>query len=219
VALDTPDLGRAMTLVERIGERVCFYKVGLTLYTAAGHRAVAELRAAGKRVFLDLKLHDIPVQVAGAVEAAAGLGAELLTVHTLGGDAMLEAAAGAARDTSLALLGVTVLTSQTAGPGEVEARAEQAVEAGLDGVVCSPLEIGALREIIGSEPLLVTPGIRPASGGPVSGDDQVRTSTPEAALRAGASRLVIGRPITAAPDPAAAAATILAAMQGEVPAR
>jgi orotidine-5'-phosphate decarboxylase len=220
VALDVPDLEQALELVERIGEGVGFYKVGVTLYTAAGPAAVERLRAAQKRVFLDLKLHDIPVQVAGAVAAAAAHEVDLLTVHTAGGEAMLTAAARAASTSSLRLLGVTVLTSQPAAPGEVEARAERALAAGLDGVVCSPLEVGALRARLGDAALLVTPGIRPAAtdaAATITGDDQVRTATPAAALRAGATHLVVGRPITTAADPPAAVRAIIAAMQSGVP--
>jgi orotidine-5'-phosphate decarboxylase len=212
VALDRPDLDRALAIVDHLDDRVRFYKVGLTLYTAAGHAAVEALVERGKRVFLDLKLHDIPVQVAGAVTAARGLGATLLTLHTAGGAAMLEAAAEAARGSDLALLGVTVLTSQTAEPGEVERRARLAVASGLDGVVCSPLEVATLRAALGHEPLVVTPGIRPARAA-VADEDQVRVATPEAALAAGASHLVVGRPITGAAEPRDAADAILAAMR------
>jgi orotidine-5'-phosphate decarboxylase len=212
VALDRPDLEQALRLVDHLDDRVRFYKVGLTLYTAAGHAAVRALVERGKRVFLDLKLHDIPAQVAGAVTAARGLGAALLTVHTAGGGAMLEAAVAAATGSPLALLGVTVLTSQTAVGGEVERRARLAVASGLDGVVCSPLEIAALRAALGRGPLVVTPGIRPRQAA-VAGEDQVRVATPEAALAAGASHLVVGRPITGAPEPRDAVDAILTAMR------
>ncbi len=211
------ELAEVMRLVECLADTVSFYKVGLTLYTAAGAEAVRCLRGVGKRVFLDLKLHDIPMQVASAVGVAGGLDVELLTVHTAGGEAMLAAAATAAADSDLRLLGVTVLTSQSAAPEEVERRARLAISAGLDGVVCSAVEVDRLRGALGPGPLLVTPGIRPApadgGGVAVGGDDQVRVATPQVALRGGATHLVVGRPITAAPDPVAAAEALIAAMQ------
>jgi len=214
VALDHDELDRSLALVDVLGDLVGFYKVGLTLYTAAGPAAVEALRKRAKRVFLDLKLHDIPVQVAGAAAAAAAVGAELLTVHVAGGEAMMQAAAGAVTGTGMRLLGVTVLTSLAVPEVEsVVAAARSARAAGLDGVVAAAGEAAALRRALGPEPLIVIPGIRLKQA---AGDDQARTGDPAAALAAGASHLVVGRPITAQTDPRAAAIEILAAMRAEV---
>ncbi len=201
-----------------------WFKVGLELYLAGGNAVVLELKRLGYSVFLDLKLHDIPNTVAGAVRSAARLGADLLTVHAAGGSAMLRAAADAAAEVPLApeLLAVTVLTSMDAeelrGIGvaaspaqQVRQLAELAVQAGIRGLVCSPEEVRDLRGLLGPEVLLVTPGIRPAGAGV---QDQKRTATPGAALAAGASYLVVGRPITQADDPGAAARAILEEMDG-----
>ncbi|MFM1800014.1 MAG: orotidine-5-phosphate decarboxylase [Cyanobacteriota bacterium] len=195
-------------------------KVGLELFTTAGPAVVRSLREGGKRVFLDLKFHDIPATMAGACRAAAHLGAELLTVHACAGSEALRAAGEAARDGAAAaglppptLLAVTVLTSwdparfarELACEEPLAARVERlaalAASAGVGGCVCSPLEVASLRAAHPAPFALVTPGIRPA--GSASGD-QARVMTPAAAITAGASQLVIGRPITAAPDPAAA---------------
>ena len=212
VALDHGALAPALALADRLGDLVGFYKVGLTLYTAAGPAAVTALKERGKRVFLDLKLHDIPVQVGGAARAASAQGVDLLTLHVAGGEVMMAAAAEAVRGTGTRLLGVTVLTSLAApDPGAIVAAARRAVAAGLDGVVAAATEAGALRTALGAGPLLVTPGIRLPGA---AGDDQVRTGGPGEALRAGASHLVVGRPITGAADPRAAAREILAAMAG-----
>lgn len=215
VAIDRPDLEGALALARSLVGAVGGLKLGLELFVAEGPAAVRALAATGLPIFLDLKLHDIPNTVAGAVRAAAGLGAALLTVHAAGGRAMLEAAVRAARASPSPprLLAVTVLTSLDAGDlaatGVADAPLEQAVrlarlarEAGLDGVVCSPQEIAAVRAALGPEPLVVVPGIRPAGG---ATGDQKRVASPAEALAAGADLLVIGRPITAAPDPAAAA--------------
>ena len=226
VALDMPALPEAEALVERLAGVVSHFKVGSPLFTAAGPAAVEMVHRRGGRVFLDLKYHDIPVAVAGAVRSAARLGVGLLTVHASGGTAMLraaaEAAAAAGRDRPR-ILAVTVLTSLDRATLQRELGVPVAVEGhavhlaglargvGCDGVVASPHEAGRLRAILGRDALIVTPGIRPAGGG---GDDQVRTATPAAACRAGADYLVVGRPVTGAPDPAAAAAAILA----EIPA-
>jgi orotidine-5'-phosphate decarboxylase len=222
VALDTPDLAAAETLVERLGGVVTHFKVGSVLFTAAGPAAVEMVRKRGGRVFLDLKYHDIPATVAGAVEAAARLGVGLLTVHATGGAAMLRAAAAAARAAGQdrpRIVAVTVLTSldraalhrELGVPVSVEGHAvhlaDLAREAGCDGVVASPWEAGRLRAALGAAAVIVTPGIRPAGG---AADDQARVATPAAAVRAGADYLVVGRPIAGAPDPAAAAAAILA---------
>jgi orotidine-5'-phosphate decarboxylase len=224
VALDTPDLAAAETLVERLGGVVTHFKVGSVLFTAAGPAAVEMVRKHGGRVLLDLKYHDIPATVAGAVEAAARLGVGLLTVHASGGAAMLRAATAAARAAGQdrpRIVAVTILTSldraalhrELGVPVSVEGHAvhlaDLARAAGCDGVVASPREAGRLRAALGAAAVIVTPGIRPAGG---AADDQARVATPAAAVRAGADYLVVGRPITGAPDPAAAAAAILAEM-------
>jgi len=218
VALDVPNAAAATEMMNRL-EGVCqWFKVGLELFTA-GPFVVERLVARGCSVFLDLKLHDIPNTVAGAVRSAAALGARMLTVHAAGGPAMLAAARSALEGLSEPpqLLAVTVLTSmdeaQLRAAGVERAPAEQVgllakmgLEAGIRGFVCSPQEVAALRALTGPEGVLVVPGIRPA--GAASGD-QRRIATPAEALRAGASYLVVGRPITQAPDPAEAAAAIL----------
>lgn len=218
IPLDVPSVEEALGLVDRLGEHATFYKVGLELYTRAGPAVVDELTKRDKRVFLDLKLHDIPNTVARAVTVAADLGVDLLTVHVAGGPRMLEAAVDA-RDGGLALLGVTVLTSMSPDEmgtvwgreirsvrEEVGRLATLARDAGLDGVVASALEASWLRSHLGDDILIVTPGIRPAGS---SKDDQNRVSTPADAVRAGSDHLVIGRPITQAADPAAALAAVL----------
>lgn len=210
VALDLPSRDRALALVDALGEEADFYKVGLELFIGAGPSVVRELRERGKRVFLDLKLHDIPNTVARAVEAASQHGAELLTVHASGGRVMLERAAEAA-DGRVRLLGVTVLTSLgpeelseawgrsgVTAPEEVERLARLSFSAGLDGVVASAAEVGVLRDALGPSAMLVTPGIRPAGG---EAHDQTRVATPGKAVAAGADALVVGRPVTEAPDP------------------
>ncbi len=219
VALDFPSPKQAFELVVRLEGSVRWFKVGLELYLAAGGAVVTELKRLGFSVFLDLKLYDIPNTVAGAVRSVSRLGADLLTMHASGGPAMLKAAAEAALSTPGApqLLAVTVLTSMDAdelaaigvnvAPGEQVLRlGKLALEAGIHGLVCSPQEAASLRAVLGPAPLLVTPGIRPA--GATIGD-QKRIATPAAALQAGASYLVVGRPITAAEDPRAAAQAIL----------
>lgn len=218
-ALDTADPERLAGLAAALGPHVGHLKVGLEAYSALGPAAV-EAAAAHAPVFLDVKLHDIPATVAGAAAVADRLGVALVTVHASGGAAMVRAAVEAAP--RVAVLAVTVLTSlddaalgQVGQPGaaeQVPRLAALARDAGAAGVVCAPSEAAALRALLGPGALVVTPGIRPA--GPVAADDQARTATPRAALDAGASHLVVGRPLTAAPDPAAAAralATELAA--------
>jgi orotidine-5'-phosphate decarboxylase len=215
VALDVPGAEAAADLVEHLRGAVGMFKVGSQLFTAAGPGFVRSLTARGDRVFLDLKYHDIPNTVSHAVAAAGRLGVSLVTIHGLGGRDMLEAAV-AARPSGLRLLAITVLTSHTpqslgavgvAGPLEDQVRrlAVLAREAGVDGVVASPHEVGAIRDACGAGFLVVTPGIRPA--GAALGD-QARAATPAAALRAGADYVVVGRPITEAADPRAAAAAI-----------
>ncbi|MCB9728006.1 MAG: orotidine-5'-phosphate decarboxylase [Deltaproteobacteria bacterium] len=217
VALDAPDGDAARALIAELRGTLTWFKVGMTLYYGAGRAIVDELVASGERVFLDLKCHDIPHQVEGAVRGLAQLGVALVTVHTGGGPAMLEAAARAVEGTSTRVLGVTVLTSLDADalaavgivrdPGElVLERARLAAVCGLHGVVASPQEARALRAALPAGFEIVTPGIRPASA---PADDQRRTATPAQAIRAGATRLVVGRPITTACEPAMAARALL----------
>jgi len=224
VAYDVPGIKEALELDRRLEGENLWAKVGLQLFTAAGPEVVAALKARGRRIFLDLKLHDIPSTVAGGVGSAAAHGVDLLTLHAEGGPAMMRAAAEA-RDASgsgVKLLAVTVLTSLDGSeypgvyrPGplfeRVTAFARAAVEAGMDGLVCSPLELEDLAPVLPAGFLRVTPGIRPE--GEAMGD-QARASGPAAALAAGASHLVVGRPITRAPDPADAARRLLEAMGG-----
>ena len=222
VALDSPSAADAMRLAGQLAGTCRWVKVGLELYISAGQVVVDSLLEAGFQVFLDLKLHDIPNTVAGAVRSAVASGASMLTVHTLGGPAMLAAAQKAANETPDAplLLGVTVLTSMDTSqlsavgisgtPSEAVARlATVGQSAGLKGFVCSPEEVASLRQKLGPKITLVTPGIRPAGS---AAGDQRRIATPGDALRAGADYLVVGRPITQAADPRAAAAAILAEM-------
>ncbi len=220
VALDVGDLASAAALVEQLYPTVTLFKVGLQLFTAEGPRAVEAVRQRGGDVFLDLKLHDIPNTVAGAVRQAAKLGAAMCTLHASGGRSMLQAAtaAVAASDSPMRLLAVTVLTSlDSHGLGEIVGGkpdltaqvvrlASLAREAGLDGVVASPHEIGVLRAALGPSMRLVIPGIRPAWA---AAEDQRRVMTPHEAAVAGADYLVIGRPITAAADPVKATCRIL----------
>ena len=224
VALDVPSAREAAEAVVRIGDAVSFYKVGLELFLADGPETLRMLRAEGKRVFLDLKLHDIPRTVERAVGSCLRWEPDLLTIHAQGSVAMVEAAARAVREAGAAtkILAVTVLTSLdrsdldllgVARPVEeqVLALGRLAVGAGAHGLVCSPREAGALRAALGPGALLVTPGVRPA-GGAVG--DQKRVATPADAIRAGATHLVVGRPVLGAPDPRAAALAIRAEMDG-----
>lgn len=218
-AIDTTDLATAQSWSRDLAPHVGLLKLGLTFYLAhgpAGVRAVTD-----QPVFLDLKLHDIPNTVAGGVSAVLPLGAAMLTLHASGGSAMIAAARNAAEKAGAArpkLLAVTVLTSLSAEAlaetgiaaspaAQVLRLARLALKAGADGLVCSPQEVSLLRAEIGPEPLLVVPGIRPLG---TEAGDQARTLTPREAMQAGASWLVIGRPITGAADPAAAAAAIAA---------
>ena len=216
-AIDRFDPEDALELGRSLLGAVGGLKVGLEFTTANGPGGVRRVVDLGLPVFLDAKLHDIPNTVAGAVRAACGLGVAMITLHAAGGAAMLRAAVEATREDGRAplLLGVTVLTSideadlrATGVPGkaldQVLRLADLAVECGLRGLVCSPLEIAPLRQRFGREVTLVVPGIRPAS----VADDQKRTMTPAEAIAAGADFLVIGRPITAAADPRAAALSI-----------
>jgi orotidine-5'-phosphate decarboxylase len=227
VALDVDSLEEAGRLLDRLEDAVSGVKIGSQLFTSAGPAAVELAHKRGHRVFLDLKFHDIPNTVAGAVRSAARLGVYMLNVHASGGAQMMraaaESAAQAARDFGVArpvCLGVTVLTSLdrraleaevgvTASiDGHVLRLADAARQAGLDGCVASPQEIRRIRLALGPRFAIVTPGIRPAST--TTEDDQKRVATPRAALEAGADYLVVGRPITAAADPRAAAAAIIA---------
>jgi orotidine-5'-phosphate decarboxylase len=218
VALDFPSAADSLRLADSLSGICTWCKVGLELFIAAGPTVVTDLKKRGFSVFLDLKLHDIPNTVAGAVRSAAATGADMLTVHASGGPAMLAAAVEAASAIAhpLELLAVTVLTSMdseqldaigiAAEPADQVARlARLAADSGLRGIVCSPNEVAPLRHIFGDTVLLVTPGIRPA-GADVQ--DQKRIATPAKAIEDGASYLVVGRPITQAPDPRAAAAAI-----------
>jgi len=215
VALDVPSVEAAQAVVARLGDAVSFYKIGYQLAFAGGLSYAQELAQSGKRVFLDLKLHDIGNTVAAGVKSVARLGASFLTVHAY--PQTMQAAIGA-RDHDLRILAVTALTSfndadlATAGYGAsvreiVTRRAVQARDIGVDGLVCSPEEAADVRFIVGAGLTLVTPGIRPAGAGV---GDQKRVATPSAAIAAGADYLVVGRPILAAEDPKAAAEAIIA---------
>lgn len=224
-ALDVPDWPAARKLVDELFPVVSFFKIGMELFTAEGPRTIEAIKALGGKVFLDLKYHDIPNTVKGAVAAAARLGVDMLTIHISGGTAMLEAAAEAA---ALAcnppiLLGVTVLTSIDGETMHNELRirdevedyvihlGNMAIESGLQGIVASPREVKGLRQALGKDAVIVTPGIRPSWE---TRGDQRRVASPGEALALGASYLVIGRPITAASDPLGAANRILEELSG-----
>lgn len=232
VALDVSTMQQMKDIVDTLGDAVSFYKVGMELFYAAGEDTVAYLRDCGKSVFLDLKLHDIPNTVAQGVKSLTRLGANLITIHGQGGAVMLKAAADAAREAAEELgverpklLAITVLTSfdDTTWSGiggqlpiadQVRRLALLAKDAGVDGVVASPLEAKLIREACGDDFLIVTPGIRPAFA---AANDQKRIATPSSALRDGASRLVIGRPITKADNPREAVRMILEEMEAVKP--
>jgi len=222
VALDVSSAAAAQKIVAAVGDSAFSYKVGMQLFTAEGPRLVRDLVASGRRVFLDLKYHDIPNTVAAAVHEAAQLGVKMLTVHASGGVKMLRAAseAAAAVDPSLAVLAVTVLTSlndqdldKLGVHGRVQDQvlrlAALALAGGCRGVVASAHEASQLRAELDEEFLIVTPGVRPAGAGHA---DQARVVTPAEAIAAGATYIVVGRPITESPDPAAEARAILAQM-------
>jgi len=212
VALDVKSGTTALRLVDQLGDAVSFYKIGSPLFTRTGPEIVKRLKQMGKRIFLDLKFHDIPNTVAHAVNAAAAMKVDLLTIHASGGAAMIKAAREAAGEEGPRVLAVTVLTSfgvddaeQVWGKQlnslreEVARMGQLAADSGAHGVIASPLEAETLKRRHGSDFLVVTPGIRPA--GSKTGD-QVRTATPGYAIRAGADFLVVGRPILEAKDPA-----------------
>ena len=229
VALDVPSADAALRVAQKLHGHVGLFKVGKELFTAEGPAVAQRLLAEGNKVFLDLKFHDIPNTVRAAAQQAGKLGVSLITIHASGGSKMIAAAAEgvriAAKERGVTqpakVLAVTALTSLSAedlaeigfhgSPEEVVVRlARLAKSSGADGVVASPREIAVIREACGPDFLIVTPGIRPAAG---SSDDQARTATPDSAIRAGADFLVIGRPITGAQDPAAAADAIATEME------
>jgi orotidine-5'-phosphate decarboxylase len=225
VALDAPDLETAARWAGLVTPHVSTVKIGLELYLRYGPAVVASIRgASGVRVFLDLKLHDIPATVAGAARSVGRLRPDLLTVHASGGPDVIRAAAEAAPSTKIAA--VTVLTSlsqrqleRTGVAGSVRDTvlrlSSLAVEAGAQGIVCSPREVAAVRAEVGPGITLITPGVRPAG---TAANDQARVATPEEALKSGSDLLVIGRPITSAPDPGAAAAAVAASIRRLSPA-
>ncbi len=223
VALDLPDRSSALESVERLSEHVGFFKIGLELFTREGPRLVEEIRDRGEKVFLDLKLHDIPNTVRGAVRSACRLGVQMLTVHASGGPAMLSAASQEAQSSASSplLLAVTALTSLSeaeinamgiAGSVEqwVDRLAAMAQNSGIPGIVASSKELSLLRSRFGSTLQFVIPGIRPAGA---ALQDQSRTATPGEAIRGGANYIVVGRPILQAPDPADAADSIVEEIQ------
>lgn len=230
VALDVDTPEKALHLVKELHSVAGMFKIGSTLFTSAGPQIVRDILALDSKIFLDLKFHDIPHQVAGAARAAAELGVSLFTIHASGGSEMMRRAVDsvneveAKRGTRARVLAISVLTSIDAkileqigvssSPSESVLRLVRlGEEAGVDGVVASPQEIETIRLTVSNpEFLVVTPGIRPATDGPAS-EDQKRVATPAAAIAAGASYLVVGRPITGAPDPVAAAQAIVAQMQ------
>src|SRR5256885_15137957 len=216
VALDVATKNEAMRLVEQLREQISFFKIGLQLYTAWGPEIVRAVAATGAKVFLDLKLHDIPHTVVRAVESASELGAQMLTIHLSGGNEMIRAAV-AARKREMSILGVTVLTSstqQTLGEIGIEEQLDRhvlrlgnlGVAAGIDGLVASPFEARFLRSELGEKIKIVVPGVRPSWSEP---GDQKRFMTPREAIEAGADYLVIGRPITAHKNPRKAVEKIL----------
>jgi orotidine-5'-phosphate decarboxylase len=224
VAMDVANVAEAEEMVERIGPAVGFYKIGLELFSAAGPDVVTRIQARGKHIFLDLKLHDIPRTVERAVTACGHLGVDLLTIHSSGGRAMIQAAHNAAAafgEKAPKIVAVTMLTSLDQKDvtelgisrpiaAQVETLGMLALSSGADGIVCSPHEVAAMRRCLGPSAVLVTPGVRPAGAGV---GDQKRVATPAQAVRDGANYLVVGRPILEAADPRAAAVAILEEMQ------
>lgn len=229
VALDVSSAAAAQKIVAAVGDSAVIYKVGMQLYTAEGPRVVRDLITSGRLVFLDLKYHDIPNTVSAAVREAAQLGVSMLTIHASGGEKMIRAATQAAHDVNpgLLVLAVTVLTSMDDGELEkvgIRARvvdqvlrlATLAIAGGCRGIVASALEASELRRQLGTEFEIVTPGVRLAGS---NHGDQARVTTPGEAIAAGATRIVVGRPITAAADPAAQARAILDHMFGQLAGR
>ena len=224
VALDLPSTAEVEQTVDRLGDAVSFYKIGLELFSAAGPDVVRAVKSRGKKIFLDLKFHDIPRTVERAVKSAGSLGVDLMTIHASGGKAMIQAAKEAALSfgaNAPKILAVTLLTSldqsdlTDLGVGrlvadQVKALGSLAVGNGADGIVCSPMEVKAMRAALGPDALLVTPGVRPA-GAAVG--DQKRVATPGQAVKDGSTHLVVGRPIVQAADPRAAAFAILEEMK------
>jgi len=219
VALDVATKAQSLALVEQLRDKISFFKIGLQLYTAEGPEIVRAVLATGVKVFLDLKLHDIPDTVARAVESASSLGVQMLTIHLSGGAQMIQAAT--ARKGKMSILGVTVLTSATDQTlretgisdtldKQVVRLAKLGIESGIDGIVASPHEIKSLRAEFGDKIKIVVPGIRPSWSEP---DDQKRFMTPREAIEAGADYLVIGRPITAHKNPREAVERILREFQ------
>jgi orotidine-5'-phosphate decarboxylase len=224
IALDVPSAAEAQKLVLQIGDAAVFYKVGFQLFTVAGPDFVRELASSGKKIFLDLKVHEIPNTAAAAVKSAASLNVQMVTVHASGGSKMLRAAVEAATSAGQTqgkdapvILAVTVLTSlanedlpeiglNVSAREQAVRLAKVAHSAGCGGVVASPEEIGAIRNAVGGQMLIVTPGIRPTGS---DKGDQSRIATPVEAIRSGATHLVVGRPITKASDPAEAARNIV----------
>ena len=218
IALDVPDTDGALRFLDSLDAPPSLCKIGLELFTAQGPSVVKAIQARGSRVFLDLKFHDIPNTVAHAVKSAAGLGVAMTTLHASGGPVMLEAAAKAAQGAELLLLAVTVLTSmdsaQLSATGisvepkdQVLRLATLASSTGIGGIVCSPLEVTAIRGSLGNNLRIVTPGVRPTWA---AAGDQKRVMTPSEAVAAGSDWLVIGRPITAAENPKEAYAKVVA---------
>ena len=224
VALDVASVAEVERVVDLLDDAVSFYKIGLELFSAEGPNVISTVKARNKKVFLDLKLHDIPRTVERAVKAGAALGVDLMTVHAVGGKAMIRAAKEAALSAGEGapkILAVTVLTSLDQSDltdigvtrdvgAQVEVMGEFAFANGADGIVCSPREVLHMRTLLGSDVLLVTPGVRPA-GGDVG--DQKRVATPAQAVRDGSTHLVVGRPILEAADPRAAALEFVRQME------
>lgn len=224
VALDVSSTAEVKQVVEMLGDSVSFYKIGLELFSAEGPDVVRAVTARNKRVFLDLKLHDIPRTVERAVKSGALLGVDLMTIHSVGGRAMIRAAKEAALSSGSKvpkILAVTVLTSLDQNDltdlgvtremkAQVEAMGKLACDHGADGIVCSPKEVANMRAVLGPQALLVTPGVRPA-GADVG--DQKRVATPAQAVKDGSTHLVVGRPILEAADPRAAALAIALEMK------
>ncbi len=220
VALDVASKAQALELVQQLRDKISLFKIGLQLYTAEGPETVRAVLATGAKLFLDLKLHDIPNTVAKAVESAANLSVQMLTIHLSGGSEMIRGAVAARKD-NMSILGVTVLTSADASTlrevgisekvdEQVLRLARLGIENGVDGLVCSPHEIKSLRAEFGDKIKIVVPGIRPSWSEP---GDQKRFMTPREAIEAGADYLVIGRPITAHKNPREAVERILREFQ------